>query len=99
MNRDIADVLKGLISGLPFIDKLAGCVQTIYIQQIDFGKYSGNADFSLSGLPVIKLPGILSSKPPIYDLYCPDSKASKKSSGRMKSSRSKLLTKRKFTKH
>ena len=30
-------------------------------------------------MPVVKLPGILSSKPPIYDLYCPDSKGSKKS--------------------
>ena len=73
MNRDIADVLKSLISGISYVDKLGGCVQVGYIQQAEISKYADKSDFQFTDMETIKLPILLATAPK-YDLYCPDKK-------------------------
>jgi hypothetical protein len=71
MNRDIADILKGYITGLNFIDKLGGMAQIGYFTQAELSKKMDIKDFTWDGMQVIKLP-IVPSTPPKYEVYCMD---------------------------
>ena len=79
MNQQIADILKGYISGVNFVDHITGLIQVGYLTQGEVMKKTGS-QFKFGELTQIKVPMSMgymdctTDKPYSYDLYYPDKK-------------------------